>query len=450
MPQRPPQGRGSGGRVTPSAKKKPPSSSAKSSPSNKTRSSSSPAKTTADKAAPGKTGTDTSAEKPTPATPRARKGSAGPEPSTTDARDGGDAGATETAEDAGPRRGRVPSATPKAAAKAARRAAARGDGSGSDEDERPRRSPLRVAERTADDDRGRKATRTAPADPDAPKPPLLRTLFAPPGEDYIPPKERERPWWGMGDMVVWFLVAQVAAAIVYYLVVWLGGYSPYWPGGQGAAAGEVMGRIGAGQSPSVTKSIADLPLWISNGLLEIPLWAGFLGGPLYAVWRKGISLKEDFGLSMEWMDIPFGLAIGVFCQLVVVWLIYKVLFVFIGDQDVSAAARSITDKATSPLLVVFLVVVVGFLSPLFEELFFRGLSQRSIINRIGPGLGVVASAAFFAVVHGQLLQLPALFVFGLILGGLAHRYGRLGPSIWAHIGFNLVTVVALVGNLNLP
>ncbi len=53
---------------------------------------------------------------------------------------------------------------------------------------------------------------------------------------------------------------------------------------------------------------------------------------------------------------------------------------------------------------------------------------------------------FFALVHGQYLQFPGLLLFGLILGYLAMRFNRLGPSIWAHIGFNMVTAVILIWN----
>jgi hypothetical protein len=31
---------------------------------------------------------------------------------------------------------------------------------------------------------------------------------------------------------------------------------------------------------------------------------------------------------------------------------------------------------------------------------------------------------------------------------MAQRFGRLGPSIFAHIGFNLVTAVVLIWNIN--
>jgi membrane protease YdiL (CAAX protease family) len=276
----------------------------------------------------------------------------------------------------------------------------------------------------------------------------LRTVFASDDPDYVRPEERDRPWWGMGDMIIWMVVAWVAAAVAYFVVAGVAGYAA-WPSGDGSRVGEAVGRIGAGQAPSVTKTLADMELWIT-ALLQVPLWLGFLGGPLYAARRKGFGLKRDFGFTMEWRDVPLGLVVGVATQIGVVWAIYRVLFIFIGDQDVSAQARQLTDRAHSPLDIAVLLLIVGVGAPVFEELFFRGLSQRAITRRAGPVIGVVGSALFFAFVHGQVLQFPALLVFGLILGWMARRYGRLGPGIWAHIGFNLVTAIALIWNLNLP
>jgi hypothetical protein len=40
-----------------------------------------------------------------------------------------------------------------------------------------------------------------------------------------------------------------------------------------------------------------------------------------------------------------------------------------------------------------------------------------------------------------------LLLVGLIAGTLAAVTGRLGPSIWLHIGFNMTTVVALFVNM---
>jgi membrane protease YdiL (CAAX protease family) len=120
------------------------------------------------------------------------------------------------------------------------------------------------------------------------------------------------------------------------------------------------------------------------------------------------------------------------------------IFRFIGTQDVSAQARDLTDRATDPLsiVLVFAIVIVG--APLAEEIYFRGFAQRIFARRIRPHWAILASAAFFAASHLQPLQFPALLVFGIILGYLAWRTKRLGLSIWAHVGFNLVTAVGLI------
>ena len=53
------------------------------------------------------------------------------------------------------------------------------------------------------------------------------------------------------------------------------------------------------------------------------------------------------------------------------------------------------------------------------------------------------SAVAFGLAHYELVQLPALIVLGLVLGWLAVRTGRLGPSIWAHAAFNGLAILAV-------
>jgi membrane protease YdiL (CAAX protease family) len=61
----------------------------------------------------------------------------------------------------------------------------------------------------------------------------------------------------------------------------------------------------------------------------------------------------------------------------------------------------------------------------------------------------VAAVAVSSVIFGlshilQFVQLPALIAFGLVAAYLAERTDRLGPSIWAHVGFNATTVFVLL------
>jgi uncharacterized protein len=83
-------------------------------------------------------------------------------------------------------------------------------------------------------------------------------------------------------------------------------------------------------------------------------------------------------------------------------------------------------------------------APVIEEIFYRGLVQRSFIRRLGTWPGVVVTALIFGAVHFQLLQFVSLALFGLVLGVLAVRSERLGPAIAAHMGFNIVAAVGLI------
>jgi membrane protease YdiL (CAAX protease family) len=187
------------------------------------------------------------------------------------------------------------------------------------------------------------------------------------------------------------------------------------------------------------------PLWLV-AILQAFLWLGLLGAPLLAARTKGNGVVEDFGLRFRLIDVPVGLVIGVVSQLVLVPIVSLPWIALLGKDldDLDDAARELADKATDPLGVALLFVIVVLGAPVVEELFFRGLLQRSLLRRVAPVLAVAISALVFGVTHFQLLQFPALVAFGAILGFLALRTGRLGPSIVAHMAFNAVTVIALV------
>lgn len=228
------------------------------------------------------------------------------------------------------------------------------------------------------------------------------------------------PRWGAVDLAVAFVVAQLASALGFALFA--------------AAQGIPMGEL---DTDALT--IGEV------ALLQVPLWLGLLGVPLLATRLRGNGPRRDLGLRSTLRDVPVGLAIGVACQLVLVPLVTLPIFIFTDtDQDaLEAPARELTDKAQGPGVVI-LVLVVVVAAPLAEEVFFRGMLQRTLARHLPIWPAMLITSALFGLSHFQALQLPALAAFGLVLSVLAHRYGRLGPSIWAHVAFNATTVVALV------
>lgn len=182
-------------------------------------------------------------------------------------------------------------------------------------------------------------------------------------------------------------------------------------------------------------------------LLQLPLWLGLLGMPLLSTWRRGNGPVSDLGLRSTGRDVPAGLAIGVACQFVLVPLVTLPVFLLTDAErsELEEPARELTDKATGlGILVLVLVVVIG--APLAEEVFYRGLVQRTLGRRLPLWATMVITSVLFGASHLQALQFPALASFGLVLSYLAHRTGRLGTCIWAHVGFNATTVsILLVG-----
>jgi len=82
-------------------------------------------------------------------------------------------------------------------------------------------------------------------------------------------------------------------------------------------------------------------------------------------------------------------------------------------------------------------------APVVEELFYRGLLLRSLERSLPRAAALVTSALIFGAVHFELRLLPGLFIAGLVFGWLVQRSGRLGPGIFAHIGFNSVTIITM-------
>ena len=244
--------------------------------------------------------------------------------------------------------------------------------------------------------------------------------------------------WGLPDVFIGLVISWIAAVVV--LIAMLAAFDLDTGGETGT--GSYVGRYGLGDHLGVERSDPALPLW-TLPVGQLGLWAGLGLTAVAAAAFRGNGLRRDFGWSMKLSDIPVGLAVGVFAQIVVVWLIYAPFQQFF-DFDVSEAARQITDRAASPgdIALVMLGVVVG--APIFEELFFRGLTLRAFERKWGPVAGVLVSSLVFGAVHFQLLQFPALVVFGIIAALLVKRYKRLGPAIWAHVGFNLIAVINLI------
>jgi membrane protease YdiL (CAAX protease family) len=122
---------------------------------------------------------------------------------------------------------------------------------------------------------------------------------------------------------------------------------------------------------------------------------------------------------------------------------------WIGELDrLSRLTEGYEHVSTVTFVIFSISAVVG--APVLEELAFRGLLQRSLASAVGQRWAIVLQAAAFGVYHyiPEIGSLNAPYVTGLaaagvVLGWLARRARRLGPSVATHVLMNGLAVVVL-------
>lgn len=229
--------------------------------------------------------------------------------------------------------------------------------------------------------------------------------------------------------------------------------------GLGFLGGQVLAAVVVGIAAAIAgqyhqltalSKLAEPPTWFVLSTLA-GLWGGFAGAAVLASRLRGTKrLVPDVGLRFRWIDL-LGVPIGVAGQFLVA-LIYVPIKPHVHDfnQRFSAPAQKLTggSHGTGYWLIV-IATVVG--APFFEELFFRGVLLRALARLfgrwggwVGPALAVLVSGVLFGLAHAESLQLLGLATFGVILGVVSYRTGRLGMNMVAHASFNALALSAVV------
>ena len=183
------------------------------------------------------------------------------------------------------------------------------------------------------------------------------------------------------------------------------------------------------------------------------VWVPLLGACLFACFVTGTrSLRADYGLRITALDVLFGLGAGLllraFASVVEIAFYGRMSGLGVQFGDIVYDGWWVFGTLLAPIL----------LAPFIEELFFRGLVQRTarrVSERIMPArlavfVSIVVSAALFAVLHltestnataAAVLGIST-FALGLTSALIAALTGRIGGSIVAHMTFNGSLVLA--------
>lgn len=220
--------------------------------------------------------------------------------------------------------------------------------------------------------------------------------------------------------------AEPARNVAAFLVIWV------------AAVFASSLVIVVGGDPDETASIPLLALSLAVG------WAVYLAGTWWTSHNLGTGdVRRDFGLTARPIDLA-GVPIGIASQLVLVPAVYvplRALWPDVFDDDaLGETAEELIGRADGGLIVaLFVLVVLG--APFVEEVAYRGLLQRPLLDSLPAWPVVIGVAGLFALIHFRPVEYPGLFVAGLVFGVCAWRTGRVGMAVAAHVGFNATGLV---------
>ena len=84
-----------------------------------------------------------------------------------------------------------------------------------------------------------------------------------------------------------------------------------------------------------------------------------------------------------------------------------------------------------------MILVVGIIGPICEELMFRGIVFHRLKDWVKPQAAIAISALLFGIYHGNVVQFFYATCMGVMLAVIYDKTGTLWISIVAHIAANL-------------
>lgn len=180
----------------------------------------------------------------------------------------------------------------------------------------------------------------------------------------------------------------------------------------------------------------DLRYRYSTVVFAVLVSAAQLGVVLMIARRGGLREMLALQSPTSWRRAAFtGVAITLGTYVLIVSLPFLQ-----GNQDQGVGAPWDPSRALPFVLNAVVLVVV---SPVLEELMFRGLGFK-LLERLGQGSAIVLTGLAFGVFHGLLVQLPAFAAVGFGLGYLRSRTHSVYPGILTHALINLIGVALAV------
>jgi uncharacterized protein len=159
-----------------------------------------------------------------------------------------------------------------------------------------------------------------------------------------------------------------------------------------------------------------------------------------SLWARGLT-PASFGLTR----VALGRAVGwTMVAFVAFWILTAIYISLVGEPDQQELTRDLREEESLSALVGY-GVLLAFVAPLAEELFFRGFVFGVLREKIGTLWGVLATGLVFGLVHvagSPIETVGVLIILGSLLCVLYLKTGSLLPCIALHAINNAISFAA--------
>lgn len=184
--------------------------------------------------------------------------------------------------------------------------------------------------------------------------------------------------------------------------------------------------------------------------LHDSLYAGTLTGVIIAAVLLGglfvIALRPQ---NLSWKVVglrrfpprywpQIALWFGVLTLLSIVIVLVSSLFGNTVDNNKTEALR----QQVNALTLAIGILSAGIISPVYEEIFYRGFLYRWLRTRTKTGWALIISSLIFTAAHFPTLNaMPVNFLSGIVFAWTYERSGSVLPAMIIHGTFNTVAVL---------
>ena len=121
-------------------------------------------------------------------------------------------------------------------------------------------------------------------------------------------------------------------------------------------------------------------------------------------------------------------------------LAVNILFSVIGFTGSSATYEQVAEKQFA-LPIWAGIILYGIVSPVAEEIVFRGIVYNRMHRQYGKWIAIIGSALLFGVYHGNVVQALYGFILGVLIAVMYEKYGSFAVPVILHSAANIFVYV---------